>query len=202
MTNLVWGTIILSFFTLSWALLAAYVGVTAFLTTSFRYPRRGVFIFTSAAILIPTFIFLGDPDSINWLDRYNVYNFDSDTGRVFWTGRFVLNGSFFSGMVLLMTTKLTDNLESAFQRTWCKLSPSACFAGINKRTEWAILAASPEKIRASDLPVGLGFFSFLHGGRRRNIHADPFCSCGRFRGITPCLHRSVFCRLRCRLLAA
>jgi len=97
MNNAIWGTIIFSIITLSWASLAAYVGMTAFLATLSRQPRLGVFIFTSATILIPTITFLSDQYWFIWLDQFRL---DFSDDRTFATGRFILNACFYSGMVM------------------------------------------------------------------------------------------------------
>jgi hypothetical protein len=140
MTNLVLGTIFFSLFTLNWASLAAYVGLTAFLTTLPQQPRLGVFIFTSATIFIPTIIFLGNQNFFYRLDRFDFY--DHEATRVFHVGRFILNACFCSGMALSLLSgrylppqlrrslRLTCLWAMAFSMLWMVGGPGGIFISI------------------------------------------------------------------------
>ena len=92
------GIFVQAMMAFSWGALAAYVGMVAFLATQPRVPRFGIFVFTSAVILIPLGCFLYDQDSYRWLDTLTFQ--DVGTNRGFFAGYFFVNVCFFSGMAL------------------------------------------------------------------------------------------------------
>jgi hypothetical protein len=140
MTDIVWGTIFFSLVTLSWSSLAAYVGLTAFLSTLPQQPRLGVFIFTSATILVPTLLFLGDQDCFYWLDRFDSYYYSAT--HIFHVGRFILNACFCSGLVISLMSgrylpfqlrrslRLTCLWALAFSTLWMMGGPGGIFISI------------------------------------------------------------------------
>ncbi len=83
---------------LSWAALAAYVGLTAFLMTQPWRARWIFFLFTAAVILVPTGFFLDDQSAVPRLN--DLWILTGEKTHVFWFGKFLLNACFFSGMAV------------------------------------------------------------------------------------------------------
>jgi len=126
-----------SLFSLSWASLAAYVGLTTFLVTSCWQPRLAVLLFTSATILITTIFFLTSRHPFYWLDRFNFYY--PNTVPTFSAGRFLLNACYYSGMILSLLSarhfpprqkrhiRLTSLLALTFAFFWTETGRARIF---------------------------------------------------------------------------
>jgi hypothetical protein len=94
--------IFLFFLAVSWGSLAAYLGMATYVASLPGIRRQGIYVFTSCAILIPSFIFLLDQDSYTWLDAFTYQDIMPD--RNFCTGFFGVNVCFFEGIALSFTS--------------------------------------------------------------------------------------------------
>lgn len=97
----------------TWAALAAYIGLAAFLAWELQPPHRGAWLVTAFLILVPTACFLDDPNCYRWLDSLILR--DAARGRAFYAGQFALNAAFFVGLTL--SSFDTRHLPATLRRT-------------------------------------------------------------------------------------
>ena len=103
MNDEVWGFVFLSLFAISWASLAAFVGLAVFLIDLLDGLRIYLFMFAAATVLVPTIAFLLDQEWYTWLYWFDI-NASGDT-RIFHTGNWIMNACFFVSVALTYMSK-------------------------------------------------------------------------------------------------
>ena len=88
---------------MSWASLAAFVGLAGFLIDLLDDARIYLCMFAAATVLVPTAAFLLSQESYTWLYALDVNAFADS--RIFHFGNWILNATFFVGVALIYFSK-------------------------------------------------------------------------------------------------